>query len=297
MDNRVGEIEVFVTATETGNFSAAGRRLGLSPSAVSKVISRLEHRLGTRLIVRSTRAMALTSEGELYLEKARRILDDILELETIVTSGGKVLPRGLLRVNSSLGFGERYLLPLVPRFLERHPEVQLDVSLTDGVIALIEERTDVAIRSGLLDDSSLRARKLLESRRVIVASPAYLRIHGIPQTPAELVNHNCLTFNFRRSLNEWSFRDSRSSDIYRLPVSGDAAVNSGWAMRSLCLSGLGLARIGRFHVEPDIQAGTLIPVLEEYNPDDTEQIHAVFAGHDHLAARVRAFLDFLVEHV
>jgi DNA-binding transcriptional LysR family regulator len=297
MDNRAGEMEVFVSAAELQSFSAAGRRLRISPSAVSKLITRIEDRLGTRLLVRSTRTMTLTPEGEVYLLRARRILAEIAETEQIVAGGGKLMPRGLLRVNASVGFGERYLLPLVPAFLDLYPEVQLDISLTDGIIGLIEERTDIAIRSGAMDDSSLKARKLLESRRVIVASPSYLETHGIPEAPGDLASHNCFSFNFRRSLNEWPFRNPGSTEIYRLPVSGNSSVNSGMIMRRLCLAGSGLGRVGQFHVQPDIDAGLLVPVLEDYNPEDIELIHAVFAGHEHLAARIRAFIDFLVEYV
>ncbi|MBX4955371.1 LysR substrate-binding domain-containing protein [Rhizobium lentis] len=297
MNNRAGEMEVFVATAELQSFSAAGRRLELSPSAVSKLITRIEDRLGTRLMVRSTRAIKLTPEGEIYLARAQRILAEIAETEQIVAGGGRMVPRGLLRVNASVGFGERYLLPLIPAFLELYPEVQLDVSLTDGVIGLIEERTDIAIRSGPMSDSALKARKLLESRRVIVASPAYLKMHGVPKTPQDLADHNCFSFNFRRSLNEWPFRNPGSSEVYRLPISGNTSVNSGMIIRRLCLAGSGLGRVGLFHVQPDIDSGLLIPVLEDYNPEDIELIHAVFAGHDHLAARIRAFIDFLVEHV
>ncbi|MFK3692409.1 LysR family transcriptional regulator [Agrobacterium tumefaciens] len=293
MDNRAGEMEVFVAAAELGSFSAAGRRLKLSPSAVSKLVTRIEDRLGTRLLARSTRLVTLTPEGEVYLARARRILADITETEQIVASGGKVVPRGLLRVNATLGFGERYLLPLAPEFLSLYPEIELDISLTDGVISLIEERTDIAIRSGAMGDSSLKAKKLKEVRRVIVASPAYIEQHGLPDTPQDLARHNCLSFNFSRSLNEWPFRDPASGDLYRLPVTGNASVNSGMAMRRLCLAGLGMGRMGEFHVKPDIEAGLLVPVLEDYNAEDLEVIHAVYAGHEHLAARVRAFIDFV----
>lgn len=293
MDNRAGEMEVFVAAAELGSFSAAGRRLKLSPSAVSKLVTRIEDRLGTRLLARSTRLVTLTPEGEVYLARARRILADIAETEQIVASGGKVVPRGLLRVNATLGFGERYLLPLAPEFLSLYPEIELDISLTDGVISLIEERTDIAIRSGAMGDSSLKAKKLKEVRRVIVASPAYIEQHGLPDTPHDLARHNCLSFNFSRSLNEWPFRDPASGDLYRLPVTGNASVNSGMAMRRLCLAGLGMGRMGEFHVKPDIEAGLLVPVLEDYNAEDLEVIHAVYAGHEHLAARVRAFIDFV----
>jgi DNA-binding transcriptional LysR family regulator len=297
MDNRAGEMEVFVTAAELQSFSAAGRRLKLSPSAVSKLVTRIEDRLGTRLLVRSTRTMKLTPEGDVYLTRAQRILAEIAETEQIVAGGGKMVPRGLLRINASVGFGERCLLPVVPEFLALYPEVKLDISLTDGVIGLIEERTDIAIRSGPMSDSTLKARKILESRRVIVASPDYLKAYGAPKTPQDLAHHNCFSFNFGRSLNEWPFRDPGSSSVYRLLISGNTTVNSGMIMRRLCLAGSGLGRVGQFHVQPDIDAGLLVPVLEEYNAEDIELIHAVFAGHEHLAARIRAFIDFIGEHV
>ncbi|BCH67977.1 MULTISPECIES: LysR family transcriptional regulator [Rhizobium/Agrobacterium group] len=297
MDNRAGEMEVFVAAAELLSFSAAGRRLNISPSAVSKLVTRLEDRLGTRLLVRSTRTTKLTPEGEIYLARAQRILAEIAETEQIVAGGGKTVPRGLLRVNASVGFGERYLLPVVPEFLALYPEVQLDISLTDGVIGLIEERTDIAIRSGPMSDSALKARKLLESRRVIVASPKYLNEYGVPETPQDLAHHNCFSFNFGRSLNEWPFCTPGSSDVYRLPISGNTIVNSGMIMRRLCLAGSGLGRVGQFHVQPDIDAGLLVPVLEDYNAEDIELIHAVFAGHEHLAARIRAFIDFIAERL
>ncbi|MCT7662830.1 LysR family transcriptional regulator [Shinella kummerowiae] len=297
MDNRAGEMEVFVLAAELKSFSAAGRKLRLSPSAVSKLVTRIEDRLGARLLVRTTRRLELTPEGELYLARARKILSDIAETERIVAEGARVVPRGPLRVNASVGFGERYILPLVPAFLALYPEVELDLTLTDGVIDVVGERTDVAIRSGPLRDSALKARKLLESREVVIASPDYLARHGTPQHPADLAAHNCLRFNFRRSMDDWPFLSSDGQTDEAHEITGNMLVSSGAILRQLCLDGLGLGRIGRFHVEPDIAAGMLVPVLEDFNPGDIEVVHAVFAGHEHLAARIRAFIDFLVETI
>jgi DNA-binding transcriptional LysR family regulator len=297
MDNRAGEMEVFVLAAELKSFSAAGRKLRLSPSAVSKLVTRIEDRLGARLIVRTTRRLELTPEGEVYLGRARRILSDIAETERIVAEGARVVPRGPLRVNASVGFGERYILPLVPAFLSLYPEIELDLTLTDGVIDVIGERADVAIRSGPLRDSSLKARKLLESRKVIIAAPAYLARAGTPQHPNDLAAHNCLRFNFRRSVDDWPVLSADGRTAEARDVTGNMLVSSGAILRQLCLDGLGLGRIGRFHVEPDIAAGTLVPVLEDCNPGDMEIVHAVFAGHEHLAARIRAFIDFLVEKI
>ena len=297
MDNRAGEMDVFVTAVEAGGFSAAGRKLGLSPSAVSKLVSRLEDRLGTRLLVRTTRALQLTPEGEAYLERGRRILAEIAETERLLSGGAKAVPRGRLRVSVSVGFGVLHVLPLVPEFLALYPEIELDVSLNDEVIDLIGERADVAIRAGVLRDSRLKARKLLETRRVIVASPAYLERHGTPRVPDDLDRHNCLRFNFRSSFDEWPFRDPATGERYARSVAGNFLGNSGATLRRLCLQGLGIARIGRFHVERDLAEGALVELLSDHAAEDRELIHAVFPGHEHLAARVRAFVDFLAERL
>lgn len=297
MDNRAGEMGVFVLAAESGGFSAAGRRLGMTPSAVSKLVGRIEDRLGTPLFQRSTRGLQLTPEGEVYLDRARRILADIDETERMVGQGTDTAPRGRLRVSASVAFGERILLPALPAFLARYPLVEIDLTLTDIVIDLVDQRTDIAIRVGNLRDSSLMARKLFENRRVIVASPDYLKRRGVPTTPEDLAGHDCLRFNFRRSQDEWPFRNPESGKQYSLAVSGSVLGNSGVVLRQLALDGVGLARLGRYHVADDIKSGTLIPVLEDYNAAELEEVHALFLGHQHLASRVRAFVDFLVEEV
>jgi DNA-binding transcriptional LysR family regulator len=297
MDNRAGEMGVFVAAAESAGFSAAGRKLGLSPSAVSKLVTRVEDRLGTPLFVRSTRALQLTPEGALYLERARRILADIDDAERQIATGADFVPRGRLRVSSLVAFGECCLLPLVPKFLTLYPQVELDISLTDTVIDIVDERTDVALRSGPLRDSTLMARKIIEFRRIVVASPAYLEAHGVPRRPQDLDHHNCLRFNFRRSMDEWPFRDPSSGEPYTRPVSGNVHGNSGVILRQFALDGIGLARLGAFHVEQDIAEGRLVALLEDYNPEDIERIQAVYVGHEHLAARIRAFIDFLADAV
>ncbi|WP_029353822.1 LysR family transcriptional regulator [Bosea sp. 117] len=293
MDYRSGEMGVFIAVAEAGSFSSAGRKVGLTPSAVSKLVGRIEDRLGTPLFVRSTRNLQLTAEGTLYLERARRILADIDEAERLIATGAGAVPRGRLRISASVAFGECCLLPLVPKFLALHPQVELDISLTDAVIDLVDDRTDIALRTGPLRDSALKARKLLEVRRVIVASPDYLRRHGAPATPRDLADHNCLRFNFRRSLDEWPFRDPASGEPYGVSVTGNAYGNNGVILRQFALDGLGLARLGSFHVAADIAAGRLVPVLEGFNAGDIEMVHAVYVGHEHLAVRIRAFIDFL----
>ncbi|MDB5455753.1 MAG: LysR family transcriptional regulator [Caulobacter sp.] len=292
--NRSGEMEVFVRAVELGGFSPAARALRMTPSAVSKLVARLEARLGTRLINRSTRKLQLTAEGEAFHARALRVLADLDEAERAAAAGS--VPRGRVRVNSSVPFGLHHLLPLVPRFTERHPEVSLDIVLNDQVIDLMDQRADVAIRVGPMRASQLMARKLGDSPMAVVAAPAYLARRGTPATPDDLAGHNCVGFNFARHCDEWPFAvDGRRLS---LPAHGDVAVGDGESSRRLVLAGQGVARLSLFHIGPDLAAGRLVRVLEAYNPGDVEAIHAVYVGHGgRLPARVRAFIDFLVETV
>ncbi|WP_029009258.1 LysR family transcriptional regulator [Azospirillum halopraeferens] len=290
MDNRAGEMEVFVRAVELGSFSAAARALRLTPSAVSRLIARIEDRLGVRLVLRSTRSLQLTPEGESYFDRASRIVAEIEEAERAVSSGAGE-PRGPLRVNANIPFGTHCVIPLIPDFLLRHPGVVLDLTLTDFMVDLVGERTDVAIRTGAMRDSSLKARKLIESRRLVVGAPAYFARHGVPAVPDDLARHNCLNFNFRRRLDEWPFRDG--GGVRTIAVTGNMKANNGETMRQLALAGLGIARLSEWHVGPDVAAGRLACVLDAFNPGDREPVHAVYIGHEHLAGRIRAFLDFL----
>ncbi|WP_192181968.1 LysR family transcriptional regulator [Mesorhizobium amorphae] len=293
--NRSGEIEVFVRVVEAGSFSAAARALRMTPSAVSKLIARLEARLGARLISRSTRRLQLTPEGIAFHDSGVRILADMAAAERETAAGAA--PRGLLRVNSYVPFGQHRLIPLLPRFLERYPEISVDLVLTDHVIDLMEERADVAIRAGPLGESRLVARKLGQSRTVVVAAPSYLERHGTPRTSADLDRHNRMGFRFSRHIDGWPFVD-RAGLSTVVSTTGNALVGDGEAMRLMALAGAGIARLARWHVEQDIAAGRLVPLLEAFNPGDEELTHAVYVGQGkHLPARVRAFLDFLVETV
>jgi DNA-binding transcriptional LysR family regulator len=289
---RSGEMEVFVRVVAERGFSAAARTLDLTPSAVSKLIARLEARLGVRLLVRTTRALSLTDEGEAYHRAAMRILQDLNDADQQV-SGGAV--RGRLRVSASLPFGTMFVAPAVARFLARHPQVVVDLNLTDDVVDLLAERTDVAIRMGNLPDSALVARKLGQSRRVICASPDYLARYGIPERPQELAQHDCLTFNFRHPRTTWPFRCG--GEIIDQPVSGSLQLNNGETMRQMALAGVGIARIGLFHVAEHIAAGRLLVLLEDCNPGDMEHVSAVYVGGGLLPHRVRVFIDHLVEEL
>jgi DNA-binding transcriptional LysR family regulator len=289
---RSGEMEVFARVVQHGAFSAAARSLDLTPSAVSKLIARLEDRLGARLLLRTTRALPLTEEGEAYHRAALRILQELNEADQSVAAGAV---RGHLRVSATLPFGRMCVAPLIPAFLERHPDVIVDLSLTDEVIDLVAERTDIAIRVGTLPDSALMARKLAETRRVVCAAPAYLERKNTPRVPADLRAHDCLRFNFRRARPAWPFRDD-GIDLEQ-PISGNMLLNNGETMRQMALAGVGIARLGRFHVSADLAAGRLVEVLESYNPGDLELIHAIYVPSGHVPRRVRAFIDYLAENV
>ena len=292
--NRTAEMEVFARVVESGGFSAAARSLRMTPSAISKLVGRLEARLGARLINRTTRKLQLTAEGQGFYQRSLEILADIAEAEREAASGAA--PRGRVRVNCNVPFGMHFLLPLVPRFVTEHPEVQLDIVLTDQVIDLLEQRADVAIRVGPLRNSQLVARKLGESRMVVLAAPQYLKRHGLPKTLAELEGHRLVTFNFARTLEGWPFRENGAAVMF--PALGCVQAGDGETARQLALAGVGISRLAMFHVGPDMKAGRLKPVLEHLNPGDTEAIHAVYIGQGgHLPARIRAFIDYLAANV
>ena len=292
-EDRARSLEIFATVVAQGSFSAAGRLLGLTPSAVSRAIDRIEARLGTRLLLRSTRALTLTAEGQAYLGAARRILTDLNDAEQAIADQGA--PRGRLRINAAQAHGRLCVVPLLGEFARLYPQILIDISMSDRLVDVAGGQADVAIRFGPLADSPLTARKLGESRRVIVASPDYLARHGTPKVPEDLHHHNCLNFNFRRAEPVWPFR--RDGRDYVLSVEGNIEANNGETLGQLAAAGVGVARVGSFSVAAEIASGQLVPLLEEYNPGDVETIHAVFVGGANVPARVRVFVDFLADYL
>lgn len=291
--DRARALETFAAVVAEGSFSAAGRLLGLTPSAVSRAVDRIEDRLGVRLLLRSTRALTLTAEGQSYLSNARRILADLDEAEQSIANQGA--PRRRLRVNAAHAHGRLCIVPLLGEFAQLYPHILVDISLSDRLVDIAAGQADVAIRFGPLADSPLTARRLGESGRVIVASPDYLARHGTPAIPEDLHDHNCLSFNFRRAEPVWPFRkDGRD---YALSVQGTIEANNGETLGQLAADGVGITRVGRFSVEPELASGKLVPLLEDYNPGDVETIHAVFMGGANLPTRVRVFVDFLAERL
>jgi DNA-binding transcriptional LysR family regulator len=290
MDNRFGEMQIFLAVAQSGSFAGAAKALRLTPSAVSRAIARLEARLGTQLVARTTRALALTAEGEVYRE---RVAGLVAEIDAVERGFGPVddAARGPLRVNASVPFGTQCLLPILPRFHKAHPGVTLHLALSDTLVDLVEERADIAIRIGPLRDTGLKAKKLGRSAMAVVASPGYLLERGEPLHPRELTSHACLRFSFRRSVDTWPFLVDGA--LVQRPIDGAFLGNSGEVVRMMAAAGGGIARLGRFHVAADLAAGRLVEVLRPYNPGDHEDISALYVGHQRLASRIRAFLDFL----
>lgn len=291
MDNRAGEMMVFVRVVEAGSFSEAARLMLMTPSTVSKLIARLEARLGVRLIERSTRRLALTGEGQFYYERSQMLLGQLDETEQQIAQGGAEA-EGVVRVTSSVSFATTALEPVLPAFLAAYPKVVVDLSLSDEVVDLYLDRTDVAIRVGKLADSNLMARKIGVTKRRIVASPAYLERHGTPKTPADLVHHNCLGFNFRRAMPVWPMREG--GRIVERMLSGSLLVNNGDTLRRMAIAGVGIIRLADYHLRGPIERGELVELLADSAIGEVDDVHALFRGSQFLPARVRAFLDFTV---
>ncbi|WP_156410353.1 LysR family transcriptional regulator [Bosea sp. Root381] len=291
--DRAHSLAMFAAVVDEGSFSAAARLLNLSPSAVSRTIDRIEARLGVRLLLRSTRSLTVTAEGQAYLQAARRILVDLDDAEQQIADQGA--PRGRLRVSAALSHGRLCVVPLLGEFAALYPHILVDISLTDTLTDIAGGQADVAIRFGPLADSTLTARKLGETRRVIVASPDYLARHGTPQAPEDLLRHNCLNFNFRRAEPVWPF--SRDGRDFAMSVRGNIEANNGETLGQLAANGVGIARVGAFSVTREVADGALAPILEKFNPGDVEPIHAVFVGGVSVPARVRAFVDFLASRL
>lgn len=293
MVDRASEMEAFDAVVRAGSLSGAGRALGLTPSALSRILSRIEQRLGVRLLIRTTRALTLTPEGAAYHLAARRILADLAESEGAIAS--QAAPRGRLRISVGPAYGRLAIVPLLPGFVARYPEIRVDISISDALVDVLSGQTDVAIRIGALSDSPLTARRLGANGRTIVASPAYLACAGTPAVPQDLIGHNCLNFNFRRADPDWRFRGDGGD--YVLSLGGNIETNNGETMLQLAQQGVGIARLGSFHVDAEVAAGRLVALLEAYNPGDTEDIHALFVGGASTPRRVRVFVDYLIEQL
>lgn len=283
---------VFSKVAKAGSFAAAAKELGLSRAMATKHVMQLENGLGIRLLNRTTRNLNLTEVGTVYLERCRQILDDMEEMELAVTRL-QTEPRGLLKVSATPFFGSYHLAPAISAYMEVYPDVHVDLTLQTSYVDLIEEGFDLAIQLDELEDSSLIARSLGTSQRVVCGAPAYFQKHGIPKTPDDLRKHNCLVNYSLAPRDHWQF-NIPGGDTTVIKVSGNMQANVADAVRISALSGLGLVILPTYMVGQDIRKNRLQAVLTEYVPAPLE-IHAVYPHRKHLSAKVRTFVDFLHE--
>lgn len=283
-------LAVFSRVVETKSFSAAARAFDTTTSAVSKRIAGLEQHLGVRLLSRTTRRVALTEAGSAFYAHTLRILADVAEAEDAVARlGGSV--RGTLRVSGPVIFGERHMSPLLPRLLEAHPELRIELSLTDRYVNLAEENLDCAVRIGALGDSSLVAVKIGAVDAAVCASPDYLARRGIPKTPHELALHECVRFSLITMAREWRFAGRDGKD-FSVPVSGRLSLNDGAAITSAVAAGGGIARLPTFLVEDRLARGELVEVLADWRTKPAP-VHVVHPSTTHVPPKVRAFIEVM----
>jgi DNA-binding transcriptional LysR family regulator len=290
--DQLAEMRVFVRAIERGTFAVAASDLGLTPSAVSKLIGRLEARLGVRLINRTTRKLALTAEGETYFHSGRRLIEAVDGLEQEVAASA-AHPRGLLRINTAVAFGVQHLAPALMEFNRRYPDVRVSMFLTDRPVDLHAEQIDVAVRMGPLNDSTLMSHEIAEIERVICASPAYIEEFGAPETPADLARHRCVVFT-APGRGRWPF-NAADGGIELIEVPATFGSDSLECILQLALQGAGIARLADFMAVRPIRAGKLVPLLVEQHYPERRPAIAVFAPGAQKIPRVRVFLDFLIE--
>ena len=290
--NRFLEMQSFNAVVDTGSFVAAAEWLGLSKAAVSRHVTALENRLGTRLLHRTTRRVSLTAEGQAFHARSKDLLADLAAAEAEVTSRLETAS-GVLRVNAPHTFGILHLAPLWGLFRARHPQVTLDVTLTDRMVDLLEEGYDLAIRIAALGSSSLVSRRLASTRMALCASPDYLRQHGRPEHPAQLVDHQVIAYSYLATKDEWHFTGPQG------PVSVRTQpwmhTNNGDTCRAAALAHQGVILQPTFLVGADLAAGTLVELLPDYRSADIG-IHAVYPSRKHLSAKVRVLIEFLATH-
>ena len=292
--DRLTALNVFRHAVELGSFAAASRHLGLSPAAISKNVSELEAHLAVRLLNRTTRRMSLTEAGELYYDRVVQVLDDLEDADGALGPMQQV-PKGLLRVSAPMTLTLARLSSAMPTFLSRYPEISLDLRMDDRRVNIVEDGFDIAIRaSDRLEDSSLVARKLMSMPHVVCAAPSYLDRHGAPLSPGDLEDHTCIQFTLSGHADEWTF--SKADASASVPIDGRYKATSSLAVRDALVAGFGLSLIPRLYVAENIAQGRLRTVLDDWSPVETS-VYAVYPSRRHVVAKVRAFLDFLVEEL
>ncbi|WP_282607628.1 LysR family transcriptional regulator [Pelagibius sp. Alg239-R121] len=292
MIDDLASMAIFARVIEAGGFSKAARDLGVSKSSVSKQVSRLEDRLGVRLLNRTTRRLSLTEAGAAFYEGCQRVLTEAESAKEAVSHLASA-PRGELKVNAPMSFGIMHLGPALPEFLERFPELNVQMVLNDRVVDLIDEGFDVGVRITRMLDSSLIARRLAPNRLVACAAPSYLKKHGTPRQPDDLKRHNCLGYSYSKTPGTWHFRDDAGR--HKVNVRGRFTANNGDVIQAALLAGCGIAIQPSFIAGDSLRSGRLVRLFEPYQVGDESSVHAVFPANRNLSPKVRVFVDFLVE--
>ncbi len=288
--DKLKQLESFVTVATKGSLTATARAEGVAPAVIGRRIDALEERLGVKLLMRTTRRITLTHEGSAFLEDCQRLLADLANAEASVSEGG-VKASGHLRITAPAGFGRRHVAPQVPRFIALHPDVSVSLNLSDRVVDIVNEGFDCAVRVGDLPDSSLISVRLADNRRLCVATPGYLKRAGVPQHPADLARHECLTLSSDASQTRgWAFRVD--GEVTHLRPHGRLNCSDGQVLHDWCLQGLGIAWRSTWEVQSEIAAGRLQAVLEDFAAPPNG-IFAVFPHARHLPLRVRLWIDLL----
>jgi DNA-binding transcriptional LysR family regulator len=288
------ELEFFVLVNRLGSLSAAARALGITPPAATMRLAAMEKRIGARLLNRSTRSIGLTPEGELYLQHASRLIDELRELDEIVSGNGRA-PRGLLRVNAPLGFGRTVIAPLVSSFTSRHSDVEVQLEVTDRPVDLIDQGFDLAVRFGELPDNRINARRIMSNRRFLCASPAYLEKHGTPKKLADLTRHRCIVHRQNDdAYGVWRFLVDGRTEIVK--IHGALSSNDGDIVQGWALDGQGIVIRSEWDVIKHLESGRLRRVLPEFTLPSAD-LYAYYPSKKNLPARVRAFINFLVDQL
>lgn len=290
--DRLRAFEVFAAVVSRGSFTRAADALDTSPANVTRYVNELEAHLGTRLLNRSSRKLSLTESGDALYERSKSILEEVADAEALASSA-TLQPRGRLRINAPVSFGIRHLAPLWPRFMQRYPEVELDIALSDRVVDIVEEGYDLAIRISRTGSATHAARKLATSRNIVCASPAYLKAHGRPEKPADLAGHRCLGYTYAATANEWHFVDEQGHP-HGVKVNYVMHANNGDTAREAAVAGQGVIWQPAFLIGNDLQEGRLVPLLPGYRMPDIDVL-AIYPSRRHLSAKVRVMVDFLVE--
>lgn len=287
--DRLDELRLFLAIVDSGQFAAAGRKFARSPSSTTRIVAELERRLGTRLLQRTTRKLSLTDSGARLAAQARRLLADYDDaIDGAIGEAASL--RGNIKLSAPTLFGSRHVAPLVRAFLERHPDITLQLALEDRLVDLIDERIDIALRIGHLTDSSLRARRVGEVRRIVVASPDYMKRHGRPRRPDDLAQHHAVTFVNQASPAAWSFQHKQGGP-QKVKVSSRMEVNRAETAIGLTRDGMGLTRVLSYQVAGELAAGSLVRMLRDYEVAPIP-VQLVYPSARLMAPRIRSFLDF-----